>query len=113
MTEKHLTFRQIEEYRAKRLDGDRIVALYRHVDACPACRDMLVQTVVGSNAEHLSEQQAVNCVAGRLSGAESVAVETASRELRSVRGDVERSKSISKWCGGPFAIGFAAGWLEL
>ena len=64
MIERHLTFRQIEAYLAKRLPPEQIPALQEHAETCSGCRVMLMDTVIAAGAAHLTEKQAVDFVAG-------------------------------------------------
>src|SRR4051812_11572522 len=70
MKESHLSFRQIEEYAARRLPAEEIPALHEHAESCPACHADLEARVSRFSAEHLSEQEAVDFVADRLSAEE-------------------------------------------
>jgi hypothetical protein len=74
MSGPHFTFRQIEDYAARRLPPEQIPAFHEHAGTCPSCREMLLATTIGSGDEHLPEQQAVNFVAGLLGPDEKIHV---------------------------------------
>jgi len=70
MTGEHLTLGQIEDYTGKRLPAEQIPVFRAHAETCPSCGDLLLASLAGSAANHLTESQAVDFVAGLLAAGE-------------------------------------------
>ena len=73
MIDNHLTFRQIEDYVAKRLPwpGARFPPCRNTVATCPSCSAMLQDSVIAAAVDHPTEKQMVDLVAGLLPASES------------------------------------------
>lgn len=67
----HLSAETVADYRGRRLGAAQILALHDHADRCGTCRDLLTDLSDIEDASHLSEQEAVDYVAGGVSPAGS------------------------------------------
>lgn len=65
---EHIDAETLTAYRARRLEPARILALHDHAGQCGPCSQLLAGDAGAEDLAHLSEQEVVEYVAGRLSG---------------------------------------------
>lgn len=103
MTEQHLTFRQFEDYAARRLGPEEIAAFHEHTGNCPDCRRILIATTTAEHTDHITEQQAVDYAAGKRSDAVAGHIETCDScrsvvaDLSEFRRTLEPHRSSTVW----------------